>query len=150
MMFPRTPLSRRDMLRRATLGFGSLALADLLTRRAAAATVDSPLAAKPPMFPAKAKRIIYIFLDGGMSQVDSYDYKPKLQADTGKLARRRAPARISSTGRSGGRSPTRRLAHRGENLALVKFFASESEARTEHLPKICVVLASVDSITTSM
>jgi hypothetical protein len=74
------------MLRRATLGFGSLALADLLARRAAASTVaaGSPLAAKPPMFPAKAKRIIYIFLDGGLSQVDSYDYKPQLQRDDGK------------------------------------------------------------------
>src|SRR5947209_1794726 len=84
-MYPRTPLSRRDMLRRATLGFGSLALADLLARRASASTVvGSPLAAKAPHFPPRAKRIIYIFLDGGLSQVDSYDYKPLLQRDDGK------------------------------------------------------------------
>ena len=86
------PISRRDMLRRATLGFGSLALADLLARRSFAAdilssagpTPVSPLAAKSPHFPARAKRIIYIFLDGGLSQVDSYDYKPLLQRDDGK------------------------------------------------------------------
>ena len=75
-------LSRRDMLRRATLGFGSLALADLLYR--GTSPLPSPLAAKPPHFPARAKRIIYIFLDGGLSQVDSYDYKPLLQRDDGK------------------------------------------------------------------
>lgn len=71
------------MLRRSTLGFGSLALMDLLARRAMAAEV-SPLSAKPPHFPARAKRIIYIFLDGGLSHVDSYDYKPLLQRDDGK------------------------------------------------------------------
>ena len=79
------------MLRRATLGFGSIALADVLSRRSLAAraaeilnAAASPLAAKPPLFPARAKRIIYIFLDGGLSQVDSYDYKPLLQRDDGK------------------------------------------------------------------
>ena len=71
------------MLHRATLGFGSLALADLLARRGLSAQA-SPLSAKVPHFPARAKRIIYIFLDGGLSQVDSYDYKPSLQRDDGK------------------------------------------------------------------
>src|SRR5688572_11543918 len=81
-------LSRRDVLRRATLGFGSLALADLLSRASvgsgainAASTV---LGAHAPHFAPRAKRVIYIFLDGGLSQVDSYDYKPRLQIDDGK------------------------------------------------------------------
>ncbi len=81
-------ISRRDMLRRAMLGFGGVALMDVLGRDSLAgaigATGISPLAAKPPHFPARAKRIIYIFLDGGLSQVDSYDYKPLLQRDDGK------------------------------------------------------------------
>lgn len=72
--------TRREMLRRATLGFGSLALADLLSRSALA----GPLAAKPPNVAPLAKRIIYIFLDGGLSSIDSYDYKPLLQRDDGK------------------------------------------------------------------
>jgi hypothetical protein len=79
------------MLRRATLGFGSLALAELLSTKslaAAAATLTGagapPLAARPPHFPARAKRVIYIFLDGGLSHLDSYDYKPLLQRDDGK------------------------------------------------------------------
>lgn len=93
---PHTSLSRREMLRRSTLGFGSLALIDLLARRSPAAAANdilrvapsvagaAALAARPPHFPARAKRAIYIFLDGGLSHVDSYDYKPMLQRDDGK------------------------------------------------------------------
>jgi hypothetical protein len=82
-MTPR--FSRRQILRRATLGFGALAFVDLLARRPAfAADAVSPLAAKPPHFAPRAKRIIYIFLDGGLSHLDSYDYKPLLQRDDGK------------------------------------------------------------------
>src|SRR5690349_14037602 len=90
-------MTRRDMLRRATLGFGSLAMMDLLARRSLAAGAATtapalpkallsanPLAARQPHFAARAKRVIYIFLDGGLSQVDSYDYKPLLQRDDGK------------------------------------------------------------------
>jgi hypothetical protein len=73
------PLTRREMLRRATLGFGSLALADMLSRKAL-----GDLAAAGPQFMPRAKRIIYIFLDGGLSSIDSYDYKPLLQRDDGK------------------------------------------------------------------
>ena len=81
---PNNLLSRRDVLRRATLGFGSLALADLLSRTSLAAGGSSSLAQRVTHFPARAKRVIYIFLDGGLSQVDSYDYKPLLQRDDGK------------------------------------------------------------------
>lgn len=72
------------MLKRAMLGFGSLAMTDLLVRQAFADPVAAPLAAKSPLFPARAKRVIYIFLDGGISQIDWYDYKPQLQRDDGK------------------------------------------------------------------
>ena len=58
-------------------------------RRAAAATgkasAQSLLAAKPPYFPVKAKRIIFLFMEGAASQVDTWEYKPKLQADGGKV-----------------------------------------------------------------
>src|SRR3954447_14453078 len=77
-------LSRRDVLRRATLGFGSLALADLLSRTSLASGAVSSLAPRATHFPARAKRVIYLFLDGGLSQIDSYDYKPLLQRDDGK------------------------------------------------------------------
>src|SRR5688500_8624882 len=76
-------LTRRDVLRRATLGFGALALSDVLARASAASAVN-PLAAQAAHFAPRAKRVIYIFLDGGLSQVDSYDHKPRLQTDDGK------------------------------------------------------------------
>src|SRR4051812_22526188 len=92
-----TFITRRQMLQRATLGFGSLAMMDLFARRSLAAGAAGlaaslpkpllsarPLTGKVPHFPAKAKRVIYLFLDGGLSQVDSYDYKPLLQRDDGK------------------------------------------------------------------
>ena len=75
-------LSRRQMLRSSAVGFGWLALADLLAAKPQAA-ID-PLAPKPSHFPAKAKRVIFLFMHGGPSQVDTFDYKPKLDADHGK------------------------------------------------------------------
>jgi uncharacterized protein (DUF1501 family) len=71
-------LSRRDMLRRAGLGFGSWALLDLLARDGRCAAPDNPLAPKRPHFPATAKRVIFLFMQGGPSQVDTFDPKPLL------------------------------------------------------------------------
>ena len=83
------PLSRRQALRHASAGFGFLALADLLGRgtvRAAdqAPTPVGPLAPKPPHFKAKAKRIIFLYMDGATSQMDTWEYKQQLQANDGK------------------------------------------------------------------
>lgn len=79
-----TPVfSRRDLLRLSAAGFGSLALAGLLQDSAPAAEVG-PLSPKPPHFAAKAKRVIFLFMHGGPSQVDTFDYKPLLERDHGK------------------------------------------------------------------
>jgi hypothetical protein len=74
------------MLRESAAGFGSLALAALLAEesRAAAAAPASPLAARPPHFRARARRVIFLFMKGGPSHVDTFDYKPRLQRDDGK------------------------------------------------------------------
>src|SRR5437868_8193855 len=79
-------LSRRDLLRVSSAGFGSLALAGLLGEEARAATAGaaSPLAPKPPQFPARAKRVIFLFMHGGVSHVDTFDPKPKLAEMNGK------------------------------------------------------------------
>jgi Protein of unknown function (DUF1501) len=81
--------SRRSILKSAGAGFSYLALAGLLGQQAAKTlasdnTFVNPLAPKPPHFPAKAKRIIFIFMEGAMSGVDTIDYKPELQANGGK------------------------------------------------------------------
>ncbi len=86
------PLSRRQALRHAGFGFGYLALAGLLgeqNRTACAApprsTPPNPLAPKAPHFPTKAKRIIFLFMEGAMSQLDTFEYKAKLQSDDQKV-----------------------------------------------------------------
>lgn len=75
--------SRRQMLQRSSVGFGYLALASLLGEEAQAAPVD-PLLPKTPHFEPRAKRVLFLFMKGGPSAVDSFDYKPKLQEDDGK------------------------------------------------------------------
>lgn len=69
-------ISRRVMLRSAACGFGSLALAGLCQQSATSSS--NLLYQRHPMFPARAKRVIFIFMAGGPSHVDSYDYKPDL------------------------------------------------------------------------
>src|SRR5579872_5472935 len=99
----RPALSRREFLRRTGAGFGSLALAFMLAEDARAAsltshpkragvgealspsrlTPSSPLAPKQPMLPARAKSVIFLFMYGGPSQVDTFDPKPELTKHDG-------------------------------------------------------------------
>ncbi len=80
------PIRRRELLKNAACGFGYLALAGLAADRAAAGPVN-PLAPRSPHFAPRAKRVIFLFMQGGVSQVDSFDYKPRLVKDDGqKLA----------------------------------------------------------------
>ncbi len=77
-------MKRRELLRRMGSGFGMMSLAGLLGREAEAAV--SPLSPREPHFPAKAKHVIYLFLNGGPSQVDTFDPKPLLTKNHGQLA----------------------------------------------------------------
>ncbi|QDS89610.1 hypothetical protein EC9_38100 [Rosistilla ulvae] len=77
-------LSRRELLCRSGMGFASLALADLMHGEAVADSVANPLLPKPPQFPAKAKRVIHLFMNGGPSHVDTFDPKPELQKRSGQ------------------------------------------------------------------
>jgi hypothetical protein len=76
-------LSRRELLRKSACGFGALAFAGMSGARALAS--DDPLAPKKTHHGARAKRVIFLFMQGGVSQVDSYDYKPRLEKDDGKM-----------------------------------------------------------------
>src|SRR5437762_461911 len=82
------PMNRRQMLRRFANGFGMLGLAGLLTDDFIGSVLAegkaSPLTLKPPQFPAKAKRVIFLFMSGGPSHVDTFDPKPRLAQDNGK------------------------------------------------------------------
>ncbi len=77
-------LSRRSALQQLACGFGCMALAGLATQQQARAALN-PLAPKKPHHAPKAKRIIFLFMAGGVSHVDSFDYKPRLLKDDGKM-----------------------------------------------------------------
>ena len=83
-----TPVfNRRDFLRHSAAGFGSLALAGLTAEQARAdarASRANPLAMKASHFDPKARQVIFLFMHGGPSQVDTFDYKPLLERDHGK------------------------------------------------------------------
>ncbi len=110
---PSASLSRRELLRRTGASFGSLALAALLADEAKAreSSSNNPLAPRAPHFAARAKRVIFLFMPGGPSQVDTFDPKPRLARENGKpspklyLGQKRnlltSPWKFSKRGKSG-------------------------------------------------
>jgi len=88
-------LSRREMLKSSGIGFGSLALAGLFHEEKAQAA-QNPLSQKKPHFTPRAKRVIFMFMHGGPSQVDTFDYKPRLEKDDGKPLPFAKPRVVSS------------------------------------------------------
>jgi len=91
--------SRRQFLGTAACGFGGLALAGLSAEAASAPT--NPLAAHLPMIPARAKRIIFVFMQGGPSHVDTFDHKPLLAEKHGQKLDFRDARKLAKTGMAG-------------------------------------------------
>src|SRR5262249_30386289 len=77
-------LSRRDLLRRCGMGLGLLGLAGLAGLLDEEARAANTLAPRKPHFPGKAKRVVHLFMNGGPSQVDTFDPKPLLTKYHGK------------------------------------------------------------------
>jgi hypothetical protein len=77
-----TPVTRRELLKAASCGFGYLAFASMATE--AAAKYQGPLAVKAPHFTPRAKRVIFLAMNGGPTHLDTFDYKPKLIEYAGK------------------------------------------------------------------
>ena len=78
------PLNRRQLLRQTGNGFGAAALGALLADGSLAAPGKAPFAPKQPHHKPRAKHVIFLYMDGGPSQVDTFDPKPALQAENGK------------------------------------------------------------------
>ena len=96
--FQPAPLSRRDMLARCANGFGSVALTALLCEPAfgeslkpAADATHDPLAPRLTQHRARAKNVIFLFMDGGPSQVDTFDPKPRLDKEHGQPIKIKVP-----------------------------------------------------------
>jgi hypothetical protein len=76
--------SRREMLTRSGTGFGMLGLSSVLASEVRAAGSTDPMIPKQSHFPARAKNIIFLFMNGGPSHVDTFDPKPELKKQEGK------------------------------------------------------------------
>src|SRR5262245_48886390 len=80
------PITRRELLARSGTGLGFLALSGLLQDEAAqaATSYQNPMLPRTPHFAPKAKHVIHLFMNGGPSQVDTFDPKPALEKYAGK------------------------------------------------------------------
>jgi len=126
--------SRREFLWQAGGGFAGLALIDLLCREAAAGS--SPLAPKVPHFPAKAKHCVFLFMNGGPSQVDTFDPKPALTKYHGKPYQ--GDAKVGSNGRPVGhlmQSPFPFAKHGRSGLEISGLFPHLAR----HADDLCVI-----------
>jgi Protein of unknown function (DUF1501) len=130
------PLSRRALLRQSAVGFGSLALASLLADESRAeSSLANPLAAKPPHFLARAKRIIFLFMKGGPSHVDTFDPKPLLTRDDGKpLPFDKPRVQFAPTGNLLG-SPWKFAQHSQSGIPVSELFPSVAR----HVDDLCVI-----------
>lgn len=126
-------LNRREFLWQVGGGFAGLALADLLARDAVAA---SPLAVKAPHFPAKAKHCVFLFMNGGPSQVDTFDPKPALTKYHGQPYT--GDAKVGSNGRAVGhlmQSPFEFTKHGRSGLEISSLFPKTAQ----HADDLCVI-----------
>jgi len=104
MSAPLHPSSRRDFLCRAGTGFGAVAVNALLhdaaraDSTAAMPVIDplNPFAPRKPHFRPRAKSVIFLFMVGGPSQVDTFDYKPALQKLNGKPVPAATPTEVTT------------------------------------------------------
>ncbi len=132
-------LNRRELLRRSGTGLGMLGLAALLgddgalVSQASAAGYDNPLAPKQPHFPAKAKHVIHLFMNGGPSHVDTFDPKPSLE----KYAGKELPINLRTERKTGAAFPSPfKFQKYGESgIEVSELFANTAQ----HIDDICVI-----------
>ncbi len=112
---PKGSLTRREALRSFANGFGMLGLAGLLAQEQRAYALDAalagPLAVRPAQFTPRAKNLIFLFMSGGPSHVDTFDPKPRLTAENGKpFGMKMEPTQFNNNGSTLG-SPWEFQAH---------------------------------------
>ncbi len=128
------PLSRRDLLTKTGTGLGMLALAGILADDAGAAPALDPLAPKLPHFKAKAKHVVHLFMNGGPSQIDTFDPKPALDKYHGKPL----PTSNLRTERKTGaamRSPFKFKKYGQSGIEVSDLFAKTAE----HIDDLCII-----------
>ena len=131
--------TRRDALGAAACGFGQLALTGLLNTSASAAPAN-PLRPRQPHLPPRAKRIIFLFMQGGPSHVDSFDYKPVLEKRDGETLPFDDARVIAKSGKRGSqqllKKPLWKFRQYGESGRWVSDLFPET---ARHSDKLCLL-----------
>jgi hypothetical protein len=134
------PLTRREMLSRSGTGFGMLGLAGVLaadgalgTEAALASPAKGALAPKQPHFAGKAKRVVHLFMNGGPSQVDTFDPKPMLDKHHGQPL----PASLRTERKTGAamRSPFKFARYGQSGIEVSELFAKTAQ----HVDDMCII-----------
>jgi hypothetical protein len=131
------PHSRRAFLRQAGCGFGAVALAALMadTQLAAPAPAVDPLAPKLPHFKPRAKSVIFLYMDGGPSQVDTFDPKPRLTKEHGQpFTMKMEPTQFNNNGNTFG-SPWKFQQHGESGIPVSELFPHVAQ----HVDKLAVI-----------
>src|SRR5579864_3112520 len=134
----RFPFSRREFLTRSGMGMGALALASLLdgTARLSAATDgDHPLSPRGPHFPAKAKQVVHLFMNGGPSHLDTFDPKPMLKKYHGKALPGPSLRTERKTGAALG-SPFEFKRYGASGIEVSELFARTAQS---HVDDLCII-----------
>jgi hypothetical protein len=134
-------LSRRQLLHQSGMGFGALALGTLFHNSASAAsTVQGPLVPHAPQFAPKAKRIVHLFMNGGPSQVDTFDPKPMLNTYAGKPI----PLHMQTERRTGAGfpSPFKFVQHGSSGIPVSEIFPEVGKC----IDDICVIRSMMSEI----
>lgn len=137
-------MSRRDMLSRASMGFGAVAATALLHEScpeilASAIQPSGGLAPRQPHFAPKAISIIYLYMDGGPSQVDTFDPKERLQKDNGKpFPMKKEPTQFNNNGNTLG-SPWEFRQHGQSGIPVSSLFPHVSK----HVDELAVIRSMV-------
>src|SRR3989442_1063360 len=139
--FAAPPMSRREMLLQCANGFGAIALMALLGDKSFASPAPSAPAAaghmapRPPHYPPKARNVIFLYMDGGPSQVDTFDPKPRLQAEHGQAFKMKMePTQFNNNGHTLGSPWT--FKHYGQSgIAVSELFPHVARCADE----LCVI-----------
>jgi hypothetical protein len=130
--------TRRRWLQHASLGFGGLAFHAMLQTAMAEevnSSVANPLAPRQPHFPARAKRIVFLFMKGGPSHVDTFDPKPLLQRDDGKAPPFALPRVVFAEQGNLLKSPWKFHQHGQSGLSVSELFPHVAK----HADRLCVL-----------
>ena len=142
-MNPLMPVNRRRMLRTFANGFGMLGLAGLLADEARGLPEDgsaaNPLAVRPPHFEPRAKRVIFLFMSGGPSHVDTFDPKPRLDLDNGKPLPFEMPHLVRTKTGNLLRSPFKFAKHGEAGIEVSELFPNVAKC----VDDLCVVRSMV-------